>query len=132
MEYLELINKGINAMEFIIVSENREKIKKTLEGIFDIFCIHIDLQLDTEEEQNLIDDFIKKERISFCVGSDFDVSIILFSHLGGFMRGTRAQFIFIDKDIEVTEDDFCENIKPVGDICNNANIFNEGKGYFLI
>lgn len=132
MKYLELINKGINAMEFIIVSENKEKIKKTLQGIFDIFCIYIDLQLDPEEEQKLIDDFIKKEQISFCVGNDFNVSIILFSHLGGFMRGTRAQFIFIDKDIEITENDLYENIRPIGAICGNADIFNEGKGYFLI
>lgn len=34
MEYLELINKGINAMEFIIVSENREKNKKDIRRNF--------------------------------------------------------------------------------------------------
>ncbi len=134
MEYLELTNKGFNQMNFVIVSGNKEKIKKTLEGIFSIFLIDIDCEMSIEDEQKLINHFIEKEMLHFRVKDEFDIHIFLFRHLGEHMHGFRAPFIFIDKDMEaeITEDNFYNNIEPISSPFRGANIFNEGKGYFLI
>lgn len=132
MEYLELTNKGFNQMNLIIVSENKEKIKKTLEGIFSIFLIDIDCEMSIEDEQKLINHFIEEEILHFRVKDEFDIYIFLFKHLAENMHGFKAPFIFIDKDIEITEDDFYDNIEPISSPFRGANIFNEGKGYFLI
>lgn len=134
MGCLELTNKGFNQMNFIIVSENKEKIKKILEGIFSIFVIDIDCEMSIEDEQKLINRFIEEEMLHSCVKDKFDIYIFLFKHLGEHMHGFRAPFIFIDKDMEaeITEDNFYNDIEPISGMFRHASIFNEGKGYFLI
>ena len=118
MEIRDFIDNKYRELNFVIISKNVEKVQKTISDILAVFYIY--------PHPPLYGDYI-------CIwkNKNLKLDIRVFDNILH-AKGQRAPFVFIDKDIEITEEYVEDIILPINENHNNINSFTEGKGYFLI
>ena len=128
----DLSKEACNTLRFIIVSENEDKIKKTVLNILYIFWIKnkegIKVVKDLQQQKN---DIGRLRDVDIYIDKNYHINIAIFPGIKC-VKGQRAPFVIIDKDIEIEEYDIDDIILPVTEIHDNTKLFTNGKGYVLI
>ena len=127
-----LSKEACNTLRFIIVSENEDKIEETVLNILYIFWIKnkegIKVVKDLQRQKN---DIGRLRDVDIYIDKNYHINIAIFPGIKC-VKGQRAPFVIIDKDIEIEEYDIDDIILPVTEIHNNTKLFTNGKGYVLI
>lgn len=128
----DLSKEACNTLRFIIVSENEDKIEETVLNILYIFWIKnkegIKVVKDLQRQKN---DIGRLRDVDIYIDKNYHINIAIFPGIKC-VKGQRAPFVIIDKDIEIEEYDIDDIILPVTEIHNNTKLFTNGKGYVLI
>ena len=128
----DLSKEACNTLRFIIVSENEDKIEKTVLNILYIFWIKnkegIKVVKDLQQQKN---DIGRLRDVDIYIDKNYHINIAIFPGIKC-VKGQRAPFVIIDKDIEIEEYDIDDIILPVTEIHDNTKLFTNGKGYVLI
>lgn len=128
----DLSKEACNTLRFIIVSENEDKIEETVLNILYIFWIKnkegIKVVKDLQQQKN---DIGRLRDVDIYIDKNYHINIAIFPGIKC-VKGQRAPFVIIDKDIEIEEYDIDDIILPVTEIHNNTKLFTNGKGYVLI
>lgn len=128
----DLSKEACNTLRFIIVSENEDKIEETVLNILYIFWIKnkegIKVVKDLQRQKN---DIGRLRDVDIYIDKNYHINIAIFPGIKC-VKGQRAPFIIIDKDIEIEEYDIDDIILPVTEIHDNTKLFTNGKGYVLI
>ena len=128
----DLSKEACNTLRFIIVSENEDKIEKTVLNILYIFWIKnkegMKVVKDLQRQKN---DIGRLRDVDIYIDKNYHINIAIFPGIKC-VKGQRAPFVIIDKDIEIEEYDIDDIILPVTEIHNNTKLFTNGKGYVLI
>lgn len=127
-----LSKEACDTLRFIIVSENEYKIKETVLNILSIFWI------TTGEGMRVVEDLQQQKNdigllrdVDIYIDKNFHINITIFPGIKC-IKGQRAPFVMIDKDIKIEEYDIYDIILPVTQDHNNEKLFTDGKGYVLI
>lgn len=127
-----LSKEACNTLRFIIVSENENKIEEAVLNILYIFWIRkkegMKIVKDLQQQKN---DIGQLRDVDIYIDTNYHINIAIFPRIKC-VKGQRAPFIIIDKDIEMEEYDIYDIILPATEIHNNAKLFTNGKGYILI
>lgn len=128
----DLSKEACNTLRFIIVSENEDKIEKTVLNILYIFWIKnkegMKVVKDLQRQKN---DIGRLRDVDIYIDKNYHINIAIFPGIKC-VKGQRAPFVIIDKDIEIEEYDIDDIILPVTEIHDNTKLFTNGKGYVLI
>lgn len=128
----DLSKEACNTLRFIIVSENEDKIEETVLNILYIFWIKnkegIKVVKDLQRQKN---DIGRLRDVDIYIDKNYHINIAIFPGIKC-VKGQRAPFVIIDKDIEIEEYDIDDIILPVTEIHDNTKLFTNGKGYVLI
>ena len=128
----DLSKEVCNTLRFIIVSENEDKIEETVLNILYIFWIKnkegIKVVKDLQRQKN---DIGRLRDVDIYIDKNYHINIAIFPGIKC-VKGQRAPFVIIDKDIEIEEYDIDDIILPVTEIHNNTKLFTNGKGDVLI
>ena len=128
----DLSKEACNTLRFIIVSENEDKIEKTVLNILYIFWIKnkegMKVVKDLQRQKN---DIGRLRDVDIYIDKNYQINIAIFPGIKC-VKGQRAPFVIIDKDIEIEEYDIDDIILPVTEIHDNTKLFTNGKGYVLI
>ena len=128
----DLSKEACNTLRFIIVSENEDKIEETVLNILYIFWIKnkegIKVVKDLQRQKN---DIGRLRDVNIYIDKNYHINIAIFPGIKC-VKGQRAPFVIIDKDIEIEEYDIDDIILPVTEIHDNTKLFTNGKGYVLI
>lgn len=128
----DLSKEACNTLRFIIVSENEDKIEETVLNILYIFWIKnkegIKVVKDLQRQKN---DIGRLRDVGIYIDKNYHINIAIFPGIKC-VKGQRAPFVIIDKDIEIEEYDIDDIILPVTEIHDNTKLFTNGKGYILI
>lgn len=128
----DLSKEACNTLRFIIVSENEDKIEETVLNILYIFWIKnkegIKVVKDLQRQKN---DIGRLRDVDIYIDKNYHINIAIFPGIKC-VKGQRAPFVIIDKDIEIEEYDIDDIILPVTEIHDNTKLFTNGKGYILI
>ena len=128
----DLSKEACNTLRFIIVSENEDKIEEAVLNILYIFWIKnkegIKVVKDLQRQKN---DIGRLRDVDIYIDKNYHINIAIFPGIKC-VKGQRAPFVIIDKDIEIEEYDIDDIILPVTEIHDNTKLFTNGKGYILI
>ena len=128
----DLSKEVCNTLRFIIVSENEDKIEEAVLNILYIFWIKnkegMKIVKDLQQQKN---DIGRLRNVDIYIDKNYHINIAIFPRIKC-VKGQRAPFVIIDKDIEIEEYDICDIILPVTEIHDNTKLFTNGKGYVLI
>lgn len=128
----DLSKEACNILRFIIVSENEDKIEKTVLNILYIFWIKnkegMKVVKDLQRQKN---DIGRLRDVDIYIDKNYHINIAIFPGIKC-VKGQRAPFVIIDKDIEIEEYDIDDIILPITEIHDNTKLFTNGKGYILI
>ena len=128
----DLSKEACNTLRFIIVSENEDKIEEAVLNILYIFWIKnkegMKIVKDLQRQKN---DIGRLRNVDIYIDKNYHINIAIFPGIKC-VKGQRAPFVIIDKDIEIEEYDIDDIILPVTEIHNNTKLFTNGKGYVLI
>lgn len=128
----DLSKEACNTLRFIIVSENEDKIEEAVLNILYIFWIKnkegMKIVKDLQRQKN---DIGRLRDVDIYIDKNYHINIAIFPGIKC-VKGQRAPFVIIDKDIEIEEYDIDDIILPVTEIHNNTKLFTNGKGYVLI
>ncbi|MCI7633906.1 MAG: hypothetical protein MSS80_07765 [Mollicutes bacterium] len=128
----DLSKEACNTLRFIIVSENEDKIEETVLNILYIFWIKnkegIKVVKDLQRQKN---DIGRLRDVDIYIDKNYHINIAIFPGIKC-VKGQRAPFVIIDKDIEIEEYDIDDIMLPVTEIHDNTKLFTNGKGYVLI
>lgn len=128
----DLSKEVCNTLRFIIVSENEDKIEEAVLNILYIFWIKnkegMKIVKDLQQQKN---DIGRLRDVDIYIDKNYHINIAIFPGIKC-VKGQRAPFVIIDKDIEIEEYDIDDIILPVTDIHDNTKLFTNGKGYVLI
>lgn len=128
----DLSKEACNTLRFIIVSENEDKIEEAVLNILYIFWIKnkegIKVVKDLQRQKN---DIGRLRDVDIYIDKNYHINIAIFPGIKC-VKGQRAPFVIIDKDIEIEEYDIDDIILPVTEIHDNTKLFTNGKGYVLI
>lgn len=128
----DLSKEACNTLRFIIVSENEDKIEEAVLNILYIFWIKnkegMKIVKDLQRQKN---DIGRLRNVDIYIDKNYHINIAIFPGIKC-VKGQRAPFVIIDKDIEIEEHDICDIILPVTEIHDNTKLFTNGKGYVLI
>lgn len=128
----DLSKEACNTLRFIIVSENEDKIEETVLNILYIFWIKnkegIKVVKDLQRQKN---DIGRLRDVDIYIDKNYHINIAIFPGIKC-VKGQRAPFVIIDKDIEIEEYDIDDIILPITEIHDNTKLFTNGKGYVLI
>ena len=128
----DLSKEVCNTLRFIIVSENEDKIEEAVLNILYIFWIKnkegIKVVKDLQRQKN---DIGRLRDVDIYIDKNYHINIAIFPGIKC-VKGQRAPFVIIDKDIEIEEYDIDDIILPVTEIHDNTKLFTNGKGYVLI
>ena len=128
----DLSKEACNTLRFIIVSENEDKIEKTVLNILYIFWIKnkegMKVVKDLQRQKN---DIGRLRDVDIYIDKNYHINIAIFPGIKC-VKGQRAPFVIIDKDIEIEEYDIDDIILPVTEIHDNTKLFTNGQGYVLI
>lgn len=128
----DLSKEACDTLKFIIVSENEDKIEEAVLNILYIFWIRkkegMKIVKDLQKQKN---DIGRLRDVDIYIDKNYHINIVIFSGIKS-VKGQRAPFVIIDKDIEIEEYDIDDIIIPVTEIHDNTKLFTDGKGYILI
>lgn len=128
----DLSKEVCNTLRFIIVSENEDKIEEAVLNILYIFWIKnkegMKIVKDLQQQKN---DIGRLRNVDIYIDKNYHINIAIFPGIKC-VKGQRAPFVIIDKDIEIEEYDIDDIILPVTEIHDNTKLFTNGKGYVLI
>ena len=128
----DLSKEACDTLRFIIVSENEDKIEKTVLNILYIFWIKnkegMKVVKYLQQQKN---DIGRLRDVDIYIDKNYHINIAIFPGIKC-VKGQRAPFVIIDKDIEIEEYDIDDIILPVTEIHDNTKLFTNGKGYVLI
>lgn len=128
----DLSKEVCNTLRFIIVSENENKIEEAVLNILYIFWIKnkegMKIVKDLQQQKN---DIGRLRDVDIYIDKNYHINIAIFPGIKC-VKGQRAPFVIIDKDIEIEEYDIDDIILPVTEIHDNTKLFTNGKGYVLI
>lgn len=128
----DLSKEACNTLRFIIVSENEDKIEEAVLNILYIFWIKnkegMKIVKDLQQQKN---DIGRLRDVDIYIDKNYHINIAIFPGIKC-VKGQRAPFVIIDKDIEIEEYDIDDIILPVTEIHDNTKLFTNGKGYVLI
>lgn len=128
----DLSKEVCNTLRFIIVSENEDKIEEAVLNILYIFWIKnkegMKIVKDLQQQKN---DIGRLRDVDIYIDKNYHINIAIFPGIKC-VKGQRAPFVIIDKDIEIEEYDIDDIILPVTEIHDNTKLFTNGKGYILI
>lgn len=128
----DLSKEACNTLRFIIVSENEDKIEEAVLNILYIFWIKnkegMKIVKDLQRQKN---DIGRLRDVDIYIDKNYHINIAIFPGIKC-VKGQRAPFVIIDKDIEIEEYDIGDIILPVTEIHDNTKLFTNGKGYVLI
>ena len=128
----DLSKEVCNTLRFIIVSENEDKIEEAVLNILYIFWIKnkegMKIVKDLQQQKN---DIGRLRDVDIYIDKNYHINIAIFPGIKC-VKGQRAPFIIIDKDIEIEEYDIYDIILPATEIYDNTKLFTNGKGYILI
>lgn len=128
----DLSKEACNTLRFIIVSENEDKIEEAVLNILYIFWIKnkegMKIVKDLQRQKN---DIGRLRNVDIYIDKNYHINIAIFPGIKC-VKGQRAPFVIIDKDIEIEEYDIDDIILPVTEIHDNTKLFTNGKGYVLI
>ena len=83
---------------------------------------------DLQRQKN---DIGRLRDVDIYIDKNYHINIAIFPGIKC-VKGQRAPFVIIDKDIEIEEYDIDDIILPVTEIHDNTKLFTNGKGYILI
>ena len=128
----DLSKEACNTLRFIIVSENEYKIEEAVLNILYIFWIKnkegMKIVKDLQQQKN---DIGRLRNVDIYIDKNYHINIAILPGIKC-VKGQRAPFVIIDKDIEIEEYDIDDIILPITEIHDNTKLFTNGKGYVLI